>query len=165
MAGAVLLGRTDIEHGDLAALHAAQELVALDGLHRAALLEVLARDLVDLGEPRFREPAQRDEEPADLVVREAVLDVEALLLRVDESRGAQHLQVLRSVGDRDGRLLGERLDGARSLAEQVEQLEPLGRRDGLPEPRELLVDGVLEPPMGRRHTFNYSTACLNSQED
>ena len=62
------------------------------------------------------------------------------------------------------RLLGERLDGARALAEQVEQLEPLGRRDGLAEPGELLVDAVLEPPMGRRHAGKYSTECLNSQE-
>jgi hypothetical protein len=58
-------------------------------------LEVLAGDLLDLGEARLGEPAQREEEPADLVVREAVLDVEALLLRVDEARGAEHLQVLR----------------------------------------------------------------------
>jgi len=164
MAGAVLLGRADIEDGDLAALHAAHELIPLDSLHRSARFEVLARDLIDLGESRLREPPEREEEAADLVVREAVLDVQALLLCVDESSGAQHLEVLRSIGDGDGGLLGECLDGARALAEQIQQLEPLGRRDGFPEPGELLVDGVLEPPMGRRHAVKYSTAYLNCQE-
>jgi hypothetical protein len=60
-------------------------------------------------------------------------------------------------------LLGERLHGARALAKEIEQLEPLGRRDGFPEPSELLVDAVLELPMERRHSFKYSTKYLNNQ--
>jgi hypothetical protein len=115
---------------------------------RRAALEVGAGDLLDLGEARLGEAAQRDEEPAHLVVGEAVLDVEALLLGLDEPRRPEHLQVLRGVGHRDGGLLGERLDGARALAQQVEQLDALGRRGGLPDAGELLVDASLKRRCG-----------------
>ena len=115
-----------------------------DRLERAPSLEVLARHALDLREPRPRERAQRDEEVRDLLVGQPVLDVEALLLRLDEPRRAQDLEVLRRVGDGDAGLLGERLDGARALAEQVEQLEPLRGRDRLADAGELLVDLVLE---------------------
>ena len=164
MPRAVLLGRPDIEDGDLAVPHAAQQLFALDGLHRSALLEVLARDLLDLGEARLGEPAQREEEGADFVASQAVLDVETLLLGLYESRSAEHLQVLGSIRDGDAGLLGERFDRPRALAEEVEQFEPLGSRDGFPKPSKLLVDAVLEPPRERPHALKYSTRRLNSQD-
>jgi hypothetical protein len=47
--------------------------------------------------------------------------------------------MLRGIRDRDGCLLGEGLDRARALAEEIEQIEPLRGREGLPEPRELLI--------------------------
>ena len=49
-------------------------------------------------------------------------------------------------------MLSEDLDRARPLTEEVQQFEPLRCGDGLPEPRELLVDAVLEVPVGRHLT-------------
>jgi hypothetical protein len=56
--------------------------------------------------------------------------------------------VLGRVGNREGGLRGKRLDRARPLAEEIHQLEPLGRGQGLAEAGELLVDTVLESAMG-----------------
>src|SRR5439155_15540002 len=79
----------------------------------------------------------------------AVGDVEAVLLRLDEARGLQYLEVLRDVRDALSGLRHERFDGARRLAEEVEQLEANRVRGGLPDPGELLVDGILEAPVRR----------------
>jgi hypothetical protein len=151
--GSILLGRSHIEYGDLALLHPAPELVALDGLHRTPGVQILTRNLVDLRESRLGEPTQREEELADLVVREPVLDVEPPFLCIDLSSRAEHLQVLGRVCDRDAGQLGQRLHGTRPLTQEVEELEPLRSRDGFPNPRELLVDRILEPPVGRRHAL------------
>src|SRR5262249_38510266 len=151
----------DVEHGDFPGSHAPKEFLPFDGLHRAALLEVLPRDLIDLRKTSLRQSAQGDEEPADLVVGESVLDVQTLLLGVDEPSSPQHAQVLRRVGDGNRRLLGENLDGARALAEQVQQFEPFRRGQGLSETRELLVDRIFEAPMTRTHALKYSSIYLN----
>jgi hypothetical protein len=94
VARAILFGWADIEHSDLTGSDSSKQLVALDGFHRAARLEVLAGELLELGEACLREPAQHDEEAADLVISDAVFDEEALLLGVDQPSGAQHLKVL-----------------------------------------------------------------------
>src|SRR5262249_57963778 len=73
---AVLLGRTHVEHGDLAVPHSPEELRSLDGLHGSPGLEVLAGDLVDLGQARFGEAAQGEEELADVLARESALEPE-----------------------------------------------------------------------------------------
>ena len=147
----VLLDRTNVEHRDLAAAHAAHQLVARDGLERAPSLEVLARHALDFGEPRPGQRSQRDEEVCDLLVREPVLHIEALLPGVDQACGAQDLQVLRRVADRDAGEAGQHLDGAWPLGKQVEQLQPLRGRGRLADPGDLLVDLVLELPLGPGH--------------
>jgi hypothetical protein len=60
------------------------------------------------------------EEVADVLIRETVLDVQALLLGVDEVCGPKDLKVLRCVCDADRCLIGKGLYGAWRLAEQVE---------------------------------------------
>ena len=57
--------------------------------------------------------------------------------------------MLGSVRDRQVRLLGEGLDRARCLREQVKEFEPLRARRGLSDARELLEDRVLEAPCAR----------------
>lgn len=46
--------------------------------------------------------------------------------------------------ERHARLFRERFDGLLSLAQQVEQLEPLRTRDGMSNPSELRVEGVFQ---------------------
>ena len=151
--GAVLLARPHVEHGHLAAAHAAQQLGAAHRLHGLAPREVLATHLLDLGEARLGQPPQSEKELADLLVRQPVLDVEALLLRFDQARPAQDLQVLRGVGEADVRLRRQRLDRARPLAEQIEELEPFRGRQGPAEASKLLVDVVLEAPLRSGHAL------------
>ena len=82
----------------------------------AALREIVLADALDLGESRVRQRPQLQDESDDLRVRQPIRDVRAGLLRLDQSRAAQHLEVVRRVGDALADLAGDRLDCARSLA-------------------------------------------------
>jgi len=55
----------------------------------------------------------------------------------------QDVQMVRGVGHRLPDLLRQRIHRARSLAEDVEDLQAGPARQGLPDPGELLVDGFL----------------------
>jgi hypothetical protein len=50
MCSRVLLTWSDVDHSDLAGAYATHEFVVVDRLQRATLLEILACDLLDLGE-------------------------------------------------------------------------------------------------------------------
>ena len=69
----------------------------------------------------------------------------------------------RCVGDRDGRLRRECFHGAGTLGQQLEQLESLGRRDGLADAGNLLIDAVLETAGASGHGTEYSIIYLNMQ--
>src|SRR5690606_22062991 len=45
-------------------------------------------------------------------------------------------------------------------ARLTEELEPFGSRDRRPQPRELIVEGIVEPPMEHRHSIFDSIASL-----
>jgi hypothetical protein len=92
--GLIFPPRADIENDDLALTDAAEQFVASNGFHSAALLEIGLCDLPDLGEPGLGQLSQCVEEQADLIVRQPVLDKEALLLGFDEPGGTQDPQVL-----------------------------------------------------------------------
>jgi hypothetical protein len=124
--GLIFPPRADIENDDLALTDAAEQFVASNGFHSAALLEIGLCDLPDLGEPGLGQLSQCVEEQADLIVRQPVLDKEALLLGFDEPGGTQDPQVLGCVCYGYVCLFCKRPDGARSLTEQVEKFEPFG---------------------------------------
>jgi hypothetical protein len=67
---------------------------------------------------------------------------------IDESGVAERTQVRAGVLDRSRALLGELLDRLLPLAEEVEDLDPLGAPERMTDPGELPVEGVLELPMG-----------------
>jgi hypothetical protein len=81
-------------------------------------------------------------EPEDVLIRQPVFDEEAFLPRFHEPGSAQDLQVLGRIRDAHGSLFGQRLHGARPLAEKLQQLDALGRRNRLADPGELAVDAV-----------------------
>ena len=130
---------------------AAKQLVTGDGLHRVAPPEVLASYELDFGEATLREAPKGQEELADVLTGEAVLDVQTLLFGLDQPSRTKNLEVLGCVCDREGRLIGEHLDGPGPLTEQIEQLKPLRRGDRFSQARKLLVDGVFEVSIGRSH--------------
>ena len=94
MPGPVLLAGTYVDEGYLTLSHPPKKLFTAHRFHSAALFEKLPRDLLDFREPGFGQPAQRMEEAADVLIRETVLDVQALLLGVDEACGPEDLKVL-----------------------------------------------------------------------
>src|SRR5438105_2594610 len=64
-----------------------------------------------------------------------------------ETRRPQRLQVLGYVGDGEGGLLGERVDGPFALGEELEDLQAAGASERFAEPRELRVEALLEQPI------------------
>ncbi len=68
----ILLRWPDIEHRDLAASHPPEQSVAVNGLHRTALLQKLPRRTLHLSKTRFSKPSQRAEEVTHHLVSEAV---------------------------------------------------------------------------------------------
>jgi hypothetical protein len=64
-------------------------------------------------------------------------------VRLDQTGGAQDLKVLGGVRDAECSLIGEGLDGTRTLAQKLEQLDALGRADGFTDPGKLIVYAIL----------------------
>jgi len=114
-------------------------------------LEVVAHDLVDLGEPGPSERAERAEEPADLVAREPVVNARALLAGLHEAAPAEHLELGGGVGHPHAGGRRQRVDASFPLREQVEQLDATGMCERLAQPGELLVEHPLRLTAGHRH--------------
>jgi hypothetical protein len=140
----VLLTGTDVDEGDLAGADTPHELVVANRLKRTAFFEVLARHLLDLGQPRFRQASQLEKELAHVRVREPVRDVQARLLGLDQMGASEHLQVVRSRRDTLAGLVGERFDRPVSLGQEIEELETVWARCGLADARDILVDSALQ---------------------
>jgi hypothetical protein len=115
-----------------------------DSLQSTPLVQVLAADLLDLGETRLRQRSQLQEERADQRVRQSVGHMQTGLLGFDQAGAAQDLEVVRRIGDALANLRGQRVDGARPLRQEIEELEPARARRRLADPRDLLVDRGLE---------------------
>lgn len=109
-------------------------------------LEVVACDLLDLGQAVTRERPEGGEEARHAVVREPVHHPTALPAALDKTRPAQHLELGGGVGEvhRAGR--GQLLDAALGLGEQFQQLDPLRVAQCPCQPAELGIEGVLSFP-------------------
>ena len=154
MSRAIFLGGPHVEDDDLAPAHARHELRAVDSLGRALAAEHAPHRHRELGEVLLGEPAHRHEEARHVVAREVAGDVQPAFLRLDEPSLAQDLEVLRRVSDAEPGQVGQVLDRARCLAQKVEQVEALRACERLPDPRELLVDGVLVAAMRGAHGWS-----------
>ena len=87
-------------------------------------------------------------DPYSLRVGDRVLDVVAVPLRTDQARAAQDLKVAAGVRDREAGLLGQGLDRARPLVQDVHDHQPGRRRERLADTGDLLVGEHLEEFVG-----------------
>ncbi len=138
--GCVLLGRADVEDDDLTGPDALEQLGTGHPLGAVAARPDGAKDLVDLRQACPAEVAERGDEAAHLLAGGAVVDAGPLPAGLDQAGLANHLQVRRRRRELEPRRLGQGLDAALGLAEQVEQLDALGVHDYLADARQLLVD-------------------------
>src|SRR5581483_6933173 len=89
------------------------------------------------------------------------------LVRLDQPRAAQHLEMGRGVGQAEGGFAGELLDAALALGEQVEQLEPMRAGERLADDGEFAEEPILEraiahlPPLFKE-SIEYSTSIRNA---
>src|SRR6266568_6667945 len=140
----VFLRGPDVEQRHISRADAATQRRLVDLLELGALGEELSLDALHLREPRLGHPSEGEEELRHLRIGEPARDEEPLLVRLDEPRGSKDLQVLRGVREAHVREPREDVDRARSLREQIDELDPVRTRERLGYARELLVDGVLE---------------------
>src|SRR4030095_5534031 len=109
-----------------------------------ALLQILARDVLDFCQPCLRQASQLEKELADVRVGEPVGHVQTGLLCLDETHPSEHLQMVRGCRDALARLVGEGFDGPWPLRQEVEKLETAWAGGGLADACDLFVDSVLQ---------------------
>src|SRR6266542_2035530 len=161
----VLLGWPHVHHNDLLAADALHELLAAHRLEPIPGLDVIPDDPLHLGQPPRSQVAKGHQEPAHLVAGQAVEDLGSFLASLHQAGGTERLQVGRSIGEPHRRGVGHALDGAFALAQQVQDLQPLGGGHRLADPGELVVEPVLDLAPGRlRHSSNSSNNLLRSIE-
>ena len=136
----VLLTRTDVDERDLTGADTPHELVVANRLKRAAVLQVLARDVLDFCKPGLSQASQGEKELAHSWVRQSIRHVQAGLLSFDQARVSEYLQMVRGRGDAVASLAGERFDRPGSLGQEIEELEAARAGRGLANARELFVD-------------------------
>ena len=143
VAGLVLVAGAQVEQHDIAGPGAADELVATDRLELVGRPEESADHLLDLGQAVVGDPSKRRQQLEHVVAREAVEDPRPLAPRLDEPCLAERLEMRGRQGHAHVGLAGQGLDAVLALRQQVEELDPPGAGEGLPDPGELLVEGGL----------------------
>ena len=133
-----------VDEHDVAAREPLEQVLATDRVD--VLADVVARGALDLGQARGRRVAQRQPQPQRLVAGQRVTHACALARAGDHARGAQRLQMLRSVRLRLPARPRELVDAAGRLGEQVEQLEAHGAGERLAHQRDRLEQRVLRRP-------------------
>lgn len=139
-----LLGRADVQNRDIVLAHQAPQFLERHRFQLVVAVNAQANNLLDLSEPGVAERLERAEETKDIIIRQAVIHVSSIATRLDEARLPKDAQMRAGVLDRRRDLRGERFDGPLALTEQVEQLDPFGARERVPDARELRVESVLE---------------------
>ncbi len=130
----------DVDDDDIAVARACEEVTAVDRFEVVARLEVVVFELRDLGEPGRGDVAECAEECGDVGAGEPVEDPGPRTPGVDDPGATEGLQVRGRGGDPEAGRARDGVDAALALREQVEDLDPLGMRDGLGDPGELLVE-------------------------
>ena len=136
--------RPDVDEHDLALVDLRLQIVARHLLVAGAFDREVPLELRDLREAALGDGPQREPELEHVVAGEPVADLRALALRLDEVGVAQDLEVLRDAGDGHVGLGGQRLDVARRLREEVEQLEAAVAGQRVADPGEEGVEALLE---------------------
>jgi len=163
--GLVLLARAHVDHDQLVArVEAPTELGCVDRLERVAGLEVGADRLGDLAELGAGDLLDGLQQPAHGVVGDAVVDVSAVPTDRYQAGTSEFLEL-----GGGGRHLevggpGQFLDRAFALAQQIEQLQPLGVAHDLADPSELLVEGVLDRASIHATTLGRSNDACNDRK-
>jgi hypothetical protein len=147
VSGEVLLHRPHVQHDDIAGRHAgAQFLVA--HLAGGVLAEVGVAGSGHGGLVGFGNLAQQCEQLGDVVAGEPVVDAHAFAAGGDEAGLLEGLQVCRGGGQVQPGCLGEGVDGALALGEQVQQFQALSAGQCFAAGREGVVEGGLGAACG-----------------
>ena len=155
VAGFVFLLGAHVEDDNFVVLEALEHVGGGDRLQGVPVFEEGVEDAVYFGQAGLAKLAYGSPGIVDPVVGEPVVGIEALAADFNEAGFAQGLQVLGSVGYRQGGLPGKVFDGALALSEQVYQLETVRVGEGFGDTSELLVHLVFESSMvSVAHIFN-----------
>lgn len=146
MARLVLFSWTDVEYGHLTAPDTLDKDLTVHRLHAAVGLKVFSGHFLDLEQPHFSKPPEGLEESAHFLISQAVGYTDTVSISNNETCPPQDLQVVGCVCDRLAGLMRERVHGAGSLAQEVQQLETRATAERLSDAGQLLVDGVLVLP-------------------
>src|SRR6185437_186273 len=116
------------------------QVITRDRFERVTGLEVIGDDTADLGDVPFADASQSlDESDHFGIAGEAIKNVFATPLGLDEARPSQDLQMARGVGECQMRPRRQVLDAAYPLREVFQQLKPMGMTERLRHRGEVLI--------------------------
>src|SRR5262249_27113224 len=115
--GVELVAGANVDEDDVVAAHPLQKLVAVDALD--LLAEIVAGRAPDLGQAVGRGVPERQPKLKDVLTGKRIAHLIALALTADEAGGVQGLEVLGCVGDGLLADLGQLIDAARALGQEI----------------------------------------------
>lgn len=130
-----------VEHRDQIVMQSRDQVITRDRFERVTGLKVIGHDAADLGDIPFADaPQSLDESNHFGIAGQAIENVFAATLGLDEPRPSQDLQVARGVGKCQMRPRGQFLDAAYPLSEVLQQLKPMSVTERLRHSGEVLID-------------------------
>ncbi len=163
VAGRVLGGRADVEHDHVTRRDPLRELGLADLLQPGAVTEVGGGEVVEFGMVCGGHVPERRPQLHDTLRRQSVIDPCPLAAGGHQTRRRQGSQVERRVGDTLADLVGQLLDVALTLGEDIDQLSAPAVRHCLRDLGEPVEQRILRnpithrPPPPPRHSIQTST--------
>jgi ubiquinone/menaquinone biosynthesis C-methylase UbiE len=153
MAGGVLVRRSGVENQDVLRSGPFQELAHLHRLCIGPLGEMLSDQPFEVGEATFGNRADGGAEREDRGIGKPIGDIQPFLAALNQGGLPERPKVLRSVRQRLSHLGREGIDGAFSLGEELQYLEPVRTGQGFADSGQLPVECVFEVAVGAgRHS-------------
>jgi hypothetical protein len=117
------------------------QVVSRNGLKRITGLEVIGHNTTDLGDIPFTDPTQRfDQRHYFGVARQAIENVLAATLGLNETRAPQDLKVPRRIGERQMCPSRQLFDGAYPLRKVLQEFKPVSMAERLRHLGKVFID-------------------------
>jgi hypothetical protein len=151
VAGPIFGCGSGVQNHDVARPCPNEQFPHANGFGVGAVPEVLADEVIEVGEAPFSDGVKSGAEVENRRVDEAVKDEQTIFAALDQRSLSQYLKMLRRIRQRQADLAGERINRAFALSQQLQYLDPVRAGERFAEPGELAVEAIFELAVGIGH--------------